>query len=170
MNFNPSSPTSYELIHYTKSTVSALDLSRTYPQTPEKLAFHTPNGLWVSVTGINDWERYCIKNNYRLNSLKSEFQIFPKPAAKILILYNKTTYEEFEAKYSYYADKTAPQEENYTLNLSIAWDRIITDYQGIIVPTALKKLYNMGLWYDTWCCTSGCIWDLQAVEKTEKIL
>jgi hypothetical protein len=159
----------YEYIHYTKSGVATIDLSRTYTQTAQKLAFHTPNGLWVSVFGNNDWEKYCIKTNTRLKNLKSEFQIFLKPNAKILILNGKDVFENFEEKYSYYAEGIERHGENYTLNLSIAWDRIIADYQGIVVSTILPKLYNMGLWYDTWCCTSGCFWDLQAIEKAEKL-
>jgi len=159
----------YEYIHYSTSGVSAIDLSRTYQQTAEKLAFHTPNGLWVSVIGNNDWEKYCIKTDTRPENLKSEFQVLLKPDAKILYLNSKTAFEDFEKEYGYYADGVAVHGENYTLDLSIKWERIISNFQGIVVPTVLPKLYNMGLWYDTWCCTSGCIWDLQAVEKAYKL-
>jgi len=165
MNFDPSLPTSYEYIHYTNKNFDAFDLNRTYIQTAEGLAFHTPNGLWLSITGINDWEQYCIKNNYNLHNLKHEFQVKLKPQANILMLYNDAAYADFEKKYAYYPEGAALHEENYTLSLSIRWEKIINDYQGFALPHVIPKLYNAGLWHDTWHCTSACIWDLQAIEK-----
>jgi hypothetical protein len=110
------------------------------------------------------------KTNYKLENLQSKFQLTLKPAAKILFLYSEAVFVDFEKEYAYYPEGIEIQGDNYTLNLSISWERILSDYQGIIVPIVLPKLYNMGLWYDTWCCTSGCIWDLQAVEKTVKLV
>jgi hypothetical protein len=169
MNFHPSLPTSYEYIHFSGDNMAALDLNRAYTQTAENLAFHKPNGLWLSITGIHDWEKYCLKNNQSLDKLKHEFQVRLKPRARILILYNDAVFTDFKNKYAYYPEGIDIHGENYTLNLSVAWERIIADYQGIVVPAVLPKLYNMGLWYDTWCCTSGCIWDLQAIEKAVKL-
>ena len=169
MNFDPSSPRSYEYIHFTKEAAETIDLTRTYTQTVEKLAFHTPNGLWLSVTGIDDWEQYCLKNSYRLENLKTEFQVMLKPTAKLLILYDNSAFEDFEEEYGYYAEGIEIHGDNYTHNLSISWERIISDYQGIVVPIVFPKFYNMSLWYDIWRCTSGCIWDLEAVEKAERL-
>jgi hypothetical protein len=159
----------YELIHYSSENTEKIDLSRTYQQTTENLVFHTPNGLWLSVTGTDDWKNYCLKNDYRLENLKSLFQITLNPNAKILWLHDETVFKDFEKEYGYHEEGIDIHGDNCTLSLSIAWERIITDYQGIIVSAVLPKLYNMGLWYDTWCCASGCIWDLQAVENTVKI-
>ncbi|MDR0486665.1 MAG: hypothetical protein LBG91_00295 [Treponema sp.] len=155
----------YELIHYTKSCVTGIDLNQKYRQTTENLFYHTPNGLWVSVAGKNDWERYCRTQNQNLEKLETELQIMLKPSAKILNLYSAEVFDAFEQEYCYYPAGIARQGDNYTLNLSVAWEELIAAYQGMIMPIVLPKLYNMGLWYDTWCCTCGCIWDLQAVEK-----
>jgi len=160
MNFDPSLPTSYEYIHYTSENIDTLDLSRAYTQTAEKLASHTPSGLWLSIAGINDWETYCLRNNHNLKSLKYEFQVKPKPQAKILILYNDDAFEDFEKKYGYYGENDA---------FSVHWDEIIKDYQGLALPHVFPQLNRKGPWYDTWCCTSACIWDLQAVEKIERL-
>jgi len=170
MNFDPSLPTSYEYIHYTSENLNTLDLSRIYSQTTQKWAFHRPNGLWLSIAGINDWEHYCLKNNYNLHNLKYEFQIKLKPHANILILYNASAYADFERKYAYYPEGTEIHEKNYTLSLSIRWENIINDYQGIALPHVIPKLYNSGLWYETWSCTSACIWDLQIVSRIEKMV
>jgi hypothetical protein len=105
-----------------------------------------------------------------MEHLQANFQILLKPDAKILNLYNEAAFKDFEEEYGYYQEGLKTYEENYTMDLSIAWERIIADYKGIIVILALPKLYNMGLWYDTWCCTCGCILNLQAVEKTEKMI
>jgi len=162
MNFDPSLPTSYEYIHYTGENIAALDLTRTYTQTAEKLALHTPNGLWLSITGINDWEKYCLTNYYNLTNLKYEFQVKLKPQAKILILYNNAAFEDFEKKYGYNG-------KNHTSGLSIRWDEIIKNYQGFALPVVLPKSNNTGSWHDTWNCTSACIWDLQAVERFDRL-
>ena len=160
MNFDPILPTSYEYIHYTGGNIDTLDLNHAYAQNADKLAFNTPNGLWLSVAGIHDWERYCRKNNFRLDALQYEFQISLKPQARILILHNNTSFEGFIKEYGRYG-------ENY-FNLSIRWEEIINNYQGIALPRIFPQLMNMFWWYKTWCCTSACIWDLQAVKKVEK--
>ncbi|MDR2717279.1 MAG: hypothetical protein LBB89_04350 [Treponema sp.] len=169
MNSNPAFPSSYEYIHYTAADIETLDLNRTYLQTAENLLFHTPNGLWLSICGINDWEIYSLNNNDNLDNLKYEFQVKLKPHAQILMLYNNVVFEDFEKTYAYYPKGIEMHDEEYTLDLSIKWQDIINDYQGIALPNIIPKLYNMGLWFDTWCCTSACIWDLQAVEKVEKL-
>jgi hypothetical protein len=151
MNFDPSLPTSYEYIHYTNENIDTLDLNRAYTQTAHNLAFHKPNGLWLSVTGIYDWEKYCLKNNYNLMNLKYEFQVKLNPHAKILVLHNNAALDVFEKNYAY------------------RWEEIIKDYQGLVLSHILPKLYNMNLWCDSWRCTSACIWDLQAVEKVDRL-
>jgi len=150
MIFDPSLPTSYEYIHYTGENLATLCLSRTYPQNAQNLASPTPNGLWLSIAGINDWEHYCRKNNYNLHNLKYEFQVKLKPQANILMLYNDAAYADFEQKYA--------------LSPSIRWKDIINDYQGIALPHVMPNRY------ETWRCTSACIWDLQAVEKAVKLV
>ena len=118
MIFNPVLPTSYEFIHYTSGNSDTLDLNRAYAQYTGRLAFNTPNGLWVSVTGIHDWEQYCRKNNYRLETLKYEFQVLLKSQARILILHNNSAFEGFIKEYGNY-------KENY-FDISIRWDEIIS--------------------------------------------
>jgi len=167
MNFDPSLPTSYEYIHYTGEEIDTLDLNRAYTQTAEKLASHTPNGLWLSITGINDWETYCLKNNYNLANLKNEFQVKLKPHAQMLILYDDAAFDDFEKKYGYYAEGTEIHGKDRAF--SVRWDEIIKDYQGLALPHIFPQLNTKGAWYDTWRCTSACIWDLQAVEKIEKL-
>ena len=155
-------PTSYEYIHYTGEDIAALDLSRKYTQNVKNLAYNTPNGLWLSITGIRDWVQYCLINSYCLDNVKSEFQIFLKPDAKILILHNTAALEDFTRKYGYY-------KENNASGLSFRWEEIIRNYQGIALPNVLPKLPNMDMWRKTWCYTCACLWDLQAVEKVDKL-
>ena len=162
MNIDPTSPASYEYIHYANCNIEKIDLNRSYAQYAGELALHTPNGLWLSVPGINDWEQYCLKNNCRLDELKTEFQVLLKKTANILILHNKAAFEKFIQKYGYYNWHTK-------LELSIRWEEIINTYQGIAVTRVFPKLNNMVLWNKIWRYTAACIWDLQAVAKTEKI-
>ena len=164
MDFNPALPTSYEYLHYTNEDLVTLDLTRKYYQSPKKLTCHVPNGLWLSITGINDWVEYCLRNSLNIDNVKSEFQVFLKPVAKILILNNTASLENMAQEYGYYS-------ENKKDDLLIRWDKIIKTYQGIALPTLLfPKLPNMATWHKTWCCTSACIWDLQAIKKIVKLV
>jgi len=160
MIFDPSLPTAYEYIHYTGEKLNTLDLNRAYTQTAQNLALHRPNGLWLSITGINDWEKYCLNNNYNLANLKKEFQVKLKPHAQILILHNNAVLENFEKKYGCSG-------ENDTL--SIRWDEIIKRYQGLALPRVFPQAHKGESWHEAWGCTSACIWDLQAVEKVEEL-
>jgi len=163
MNFDPSLPTTYEYIHYTGEGIAALDLSRSYAQTAKDFSRHTPNGLWLSITGNNDWEKNCLKNNYRLDNLKSEFQVFLKAASKILILHSRAAYENFAKKYSYYGG----QDRRVLL---FRWEEIIKDYQGIALPRLYPEVFGVVQWRNAWGCTSACIWDLQAVQNAGKLI
>jgi len=161
MNSVSKLPALYEYIHYTGRDTDTLDLNRVYTQSPERLAVHAPNGLWLSIPGIHDWEQYCVKNNCHLDALKNEFQILLNPQARILILDNKAAFEDFIKEFGYY------KENQFTL--SIRWDKIFNNYQGIALPRVFTpKQKNTIVWNKTWCCTSACVWDLQAVRKVEK--
>jgi len=162
MKFNPSLPTTYEYIHYTSEGITALDLNRSYAQSAKDFERHTPNGLWLSITGNNDWENNCRKISYRLDRLKSEFQIFLKTNSKILILHSPAAYENFAKKYSYFTEQGRRV-------LLFRWEEIIKDYQGIALPHVCPYVFGIVQWHNAWRCTSACIWDLQAVKKVDKL-
>jgi hypothetical protein len=112
---------------------------------------------------------YCGAEYNAAEKQKSEFQIILKPGAKILIIYTDEAFEKFENEYCYYPVSIAKQGDSSIRNKSVDWDRIISEYQGMIVATILPKYNDMGLRLGIWCCTSGCIWDLQAVDKAVKL-
>jgi hypothetical protein len=116
----------------------------------------------LSITGINDWERYCQNNNYNLINLKYEFLIKLKPDAKTLILYNMDAYDEFINMYGYYSGQD-------TFDLIIRCEEINNDYQGIVMPYVLPKKFYMGILEKIWHCTSACILDLQAVQNERRL-
>ena len=158
MNLDSLSPPAYEYIHYTAEGNTALDLNRSYVQTSKDFERHSPNGLWLSITGNNDWEKTCLKTNYRLDNLKSKIQVFLKLSSKILIFHTTADYDNFAKKYGYYSE----QERRVLL---FRWEEIIKEYQGIAVPYLNPELFGIVQWRNAWCCTSACIWDLQAVKE-----
>jgi hypothetical protein len=168
MLLDPASPCSYEYFHYTTEATKALDLNRAYTQTAVNLALHAPNGLWLSIAGTHDWKHYCLKKNRNLENLKSEFQIILKPTAQILILHSIPALELFLKEYAYYPEGIDRQGDNYTLNQSIDWERILNTYQGLAIPIIIPELDNLGLFNKAWPCTSACIWDIHAMEKVER--
>ena len=76
------------------------------------------------------------------------------------MLYNNAAFEGFLKEYGH-------KKEN-CFDFSVRWNEIISNYQGIALTHVFPQLMNMFSWHKTWCCTSACIWDLQAIERVEK--
>ena len=162
MNFDPSLLKSYEYFHYTGEDINTLNLNRRYSQIVRKYSIHTPNGLWLSIAGKKDWLHYYYKNIYQLETLKTEFQVFFKPTAKILLLQDNSVFDEFIKEYGYYSQDNAEV-------FLIRWEKVIRSYQGIALPCVLPNLPKMANWNKIWLSTSACIWDLQAIEKVDNL-
>jgi hypothetical protein len=105
-----------------------------------------------------------------LEHLVSKFQVVLKPAAKILVLRDVSAFKDFFERYGIYKGGIENRGVNFDLDVSILWQQVLSKYQGIIVPILLPKVFDMILWRNAWPCTSGCIWDLQAVERAVKLV
>lgn len=151
------------LRHYSASIVNEVQ-SRGQEGGPRS----KPNGLWVSdATADSSWRNYCERNGRFLDTLEHCYDVLLAPDARILVLGTMEKVYEFTEAFIARPDnpglKTRPQDRGGTLRL--CWGPVAEKYQGIILTPYFHELRNdlQCLWYTTWECAGGCIWDAAAI-------
>jgi hypothetical protein len=121
-----------------------------------------PVGLWISVDGEDDWLNWCKRENWGLERLSRRYRIFLRPDHNIRILTDVSSILDFSKEF-------AVEPPSTTL---LYWDRIKRLYQGLIISPFQFNLHICCdcSWYYGWDCESGCIWDVDAIERYEEDL
>ena|SRR3990167_3659618 len=113
-----------------------------------------PAGLWISVEGASDWPEWCEEEKFHLESLKHISEITLAPEANVLVINSAEMLDEFNTKYGL--------EDRFEIR-SISWDSVKAGHDGIIIaPYQYARRLDL-MWYYTWDCASGVIWNLSAV-------
>ena len=138
---------------------------------PKEEPFGKPNGLWVSVGDA--WRRY----NWELRQdpvHKLQFKacvyanhIRLAPEANLLLINNCDEFDRFNDRYG-----RAWNNPNVPDGRLIDWTAVAEQHQGIVIAPFLRhrawdangKWISRSVWYWTWVCASGCIWDADAVD------
>lgn len=85
-------------------------------------------------------------------------RIILTPAANILHLQTPKELDDFTTKY-----RSTP----HFSDIHLEWDRVAEEYQGILIaPYQWSRRLEL-MWYYSWDCASGCIWDITAIERVE---
>jgi hypothetical protein len=115
---------------------------------------HKPQGIWVSVEGVDDWKTWCLAQRWGLDRLEHTAEIHLRQDARILRLTSAQEIDSFTADYG-------------SINSidGIHWQRVADQYQGIIIAPYVWSRQFYPLWYYGWDCASGCIWDAQAIDS-----
>jgi hypothetical protein len=114
-----------------------------------------PQGLWVSVDGEDDWASWCQSEQFGLHRYKFQQHVTLRSMVRHFGKLYAMKYNPRDARMSAYMALNA-----------VDWGRVMKDYQGIIIAPyqwSLRLGQDM-LWYYTWDCASGCIWDLDVIE------
>jgi hypothetical protein len=113
---------------------------------------HKPRGFWVSDDADEcNWRSWCESEEFGCGP-KFAHEIYLHPSARILIIGTNEEFDAFNAEYGV-----------RDISEYIAWDRVCAEYQGIIITPYLYERRFGPLWYYTWDCASGCIWDADAI-------
>lgn len=122
-----------------------------------------PNGLWVSVEGEDDWKTWCEGESFNLKCLEFAYEVKLKDDARILHLKSSDEIREFTKLYHL----STRQWDSDTDTYGIRWNEVKEIYQGIIIAPYQWdcRLALETSWYYGWDCASGCIWDLDCIEK-----
>jgi hypothetical protein len=116
-----------------------------------------PHGFWFDVD--EDWKRWCIAETFRLDYLKVQHEVAIKNYNTILILNTSYDLDRFTEKYHIDRDRYSMVRHYY-----IDWPTICKQYTGIIItPYCWKRRMEL-MWYYSWDCASGCVWDINNIE------
>lgn len=114
-----------------------------------------PQGLWLSIPGENDWPTWCIDEEFRIGSLRYRYDFQLRPNANILLINTAEELVSFSNQYK--------KVEGWC---SINWKEVADSYDGIMICDYFPILrYDPNLlWYNTWDCTSGCVWNTDVLK------
>jgi hypothetical protein len=141
------------LVHYSSRNVKKV---RAFPQWPD--AFK-PQGLWVSDDGCEDnWRAWCIAEKFHLESLTHVHAIEVAAGACLLILSSAEEIEQFTQTFG-----QPGKNERHNIFL-IDWDQVRGQYDGLIITPYIWEKRHELLWYYSWDCASGCLWNPDVVQ------
>lgn len=150
-----------QLAHYSRKRLTRL--YSTYGQTND----FKPCGLWFSVEGNDDgWREWCHSNDYAWEAyiVKTDLRLIEPEAVLIL-----STPEQLHAFTDTYGEDLGRRSGGKPLGLGgmfIQWDQVAARYKGIIIAPYIYACRLTLLWYYTWDCASGCVWDVSCLELT----
>ena len=124
-----------------------------------------PDGLWVSDEDAEQsWSSWCESEMPHWINLPYVYEITLNPNANILFI---STIEELDNFNDHYIiDSSKRQKIHFD---AISWQILAQDYDGILItPYHLSRRYDL-MWYASWDCASGCIWNAIAVSKLETL-
>lgn len=155
-----------------------------------------PIGLWVSLEDHEsennyNWEQWCRAEDFCVEDLKYKHLISLKENAKILLLDTPEKIKDFS--YQYADNDINEMMRDFTLDnieefkhlipdgplkehlfnrkyvYKIKWHELKNQFDGIfITPYQLPCRYNNDtFWYYGWDCSSGCIWNIDIIDKLE---
>ena len=102
-----------------------------------------------------------MSEGFHLECLQHRTEIVLRPDASILRLQSAEALDRFTKKY-------ARSEPTLTVAF-IDWVEVAEQYQGIIIAPYIyaRRLTHHTFWYYGWDCASGCVWDKEAVLRTQ---
>ena len=121
-------------------------------------SMHKPRGLWYSFGPAwiewltNDYKElgkgYSWENN-RVGGY-SNIYVLSLNQKNVCCIHNLKAFDKFNKKYG---------TKN---NQGIYWEKVERDYAGIEIKFMQQRCSG---WYDSWDCSSGCIWNKKAVRR-----
>lgn len=143
------------LLHYSEKPLTRL---RRKPVVQRDVmgSYTKPRGLWVTPEGDEwGWMEWCGSERFRVDDWKHETDIFLTKNNNVLHLTTPLEMVAFDCEYK---EDFSYKEESYVYQ-RINWQRVASEYDGLIIsPYQWKHRLNMD-WYYGWDCASGCIWN-----------
>lgn len=150
------------LQHFTDRPFT-LDTTRVYQQLGCGFTFDKPRGLWVSVAGPADWPTWCRGEDFHVDSLRHVADIELAADHRVRVITTVAELDGFTRAY-----QAPPSPRLHRLTPGIDWHQVTRDHDGLIVATWLYDWSwtlsdDPRAWLWGWDCTSGCIWNLDAI-------
>lgn len=140
--------------HYSNKPVPALKSVKQLPDPDMK-----PQGFWVSVEDGDGWETWCRGEDFGLDRLSHVHEIEFADDANILVI---PTVWELDQFHDEYRDLLHTKASDFR---AIKWAQVADEYHGIIIAPYqwARRLDGPARWYYGWDCSSGCIWNADAI-------
>lgn len=120
-----------------------------------------PAGLWVSAgDGDDGWRAWCQSEQFDLERFALATEVVLAPDANVLRLSTASELDDFTRDY-----RNVPMDGISDRLRAIDWRKVAAKYQGIIIAPYIWDRRMTLMWYYTWDCASGCIWDAAAVAE-----
>jgi hypothetical protein len=139
---------------------------------PDKLNFleqkkdmFKPTGFWVSDDDCDDnWFSWCVLEGFRLEALTYVYDVQLSTEANILILNSAEDIDQFSAKFG-----IPISSRRKDISLYVDWLRVRQLYDGIIITPYIwsRRLEQGSMWYYSWDCASGCIWNPETIAQIQ---
>lgn len=139
------------LSHFSKGLIQ-LDQNREYPEIDGW--HHKPFGFWLSDESDGGWKDWSEGNDFNIEGLAHEIKLIADTSRWIVLSSNKETLE-FNEKY-----------KNKIISY-INWNQVKKDCAGILIALySHRQEVRMDLmWYNSWDCSSACVWDLSTIKE-----
>lgn len=150
------------LSHFSDKRIGSVDRSKL--STHGNGGAYKPGGFWVSVDGEDDWEKWCIAEDFALGRLAIRHRITLAATANILHIASLAEIDSFADEYG--VDRRS---NGYRLPREIDWHSVAAKHDGIIIAPYQweRRLADGFSWYYGWDCASGCIWHPRAIASVE---
>lgn len=142
------------LVHFSRKPLQKVHASK---QISSRIG-HKPLGLWVSVEGEDDWPSWS-RHNWPswFSEIRHATEVIVRPEARLLVIDNETELCDLNKRF--------PSTRRDDYFQSPDWKAIAAEYQGIIIWPYQWEVRLSLMWYYTWDCASGCLWDPDAVDR-----
>lgn len=139
------------------------------------------------------WKDWCIDQEFQVKNLACSSEILFSSSSDILWLKTFMEIKDFENEFIFEHPILRKEFEELSADLKkqieefheeyefinpkkpifleslkkINWEAVRKNWSGIIIAPFNRKMRDdsINYWYDAWDCSSGCVWNLQAVEK-----
>lgn len=148
------------LSHFTKAPLGPIR-SRPQEDREYKSRFDKPRGLWVSVDGEDDWQRWCQSEMPQWMENVRRYRITLVESPRVLVLTSPCDLYDLQRQYGKRAEDR--WQETY-----IDWHAVACEHHGIIIAPYQWSCRMEIDWYYGWDCASGCIWNADAIARVEE--
>lgn len=155
----------HPLVHYARDLLDGPVRGATVPL----CLCNKPNGFWFSVEDGDGWRDWCESEQFGLSCLAHKYAVVLRPGAAVLHLKSVAGIDSFTDQFAA-ADGKINQILPGRIH-DINWRAVAARWQGVIIaPYQWKRrLDSRCAWYYGWDCSSGCVWDAEAIASVEPI-
>lgn len=154
------------LVHFSADPLVSV---RSREQEDEWLWRGKPTGLWISIEGEEDscsWSEWNAREDFRPVWDHRAYEISLRPDASILRICGEAELRRFHRERSI-PNPVYKGRDMGSRSMLPDWKTIAQEYQGVIIAPHVWACHidmsNEMSWYYSWDCSSGCIWDADAV-------